>query len=127
AGVGSTVVACTARSCTTGFSIGQGSHVTDSTAKDCSQDGFSLATEVRLTHCLADNNNVGIRGASACHIEQNTATNNTTTGIIAGAGTLLVRNAATGNASAFDTTGANAGPVETSAATATSPWANLAY
>ncbi|MEM7754499.1 MAG: right-handed parallel beta-helix repeat-containing protein [Planctomycetota bacterium] len=125
-GLGSTVVNSTARACTTGFIIGEASTVAHCTARDASADGFNLAPRVNISNSHADSTVTGFRAAAGCRLDLNTATNNVT-GFSAPAGALLTRNAASANTTNFDAALANIGPIESNAATATSPWANFTY
>ncbi len=112
-----------------GFFVGAGSSVHNCAANINDGDGFQLQSDARLTHCTADGNvGAGIRGTSDTVIDSCNVTDNST-GIIAGAGGLVVRCFAAGNSANYDMTAADHGAIISPVGvfTTTNAFANISY
>jgi parallel beta-helix repeat protein len=82
----------------------------------------------RVTENLCDQNAIGVRGiATSSRIEGNTLTFNSIAGIkLDTGGNTVFRNSAKGSPTNYDVPGNDVGPIS-SAASATSPFANIQF
>lgn len=126
---------CEARSNgTNGFEIIRNSTITNSSATENFQNGFSLLSTpgTRITNSLAQlNASAGITATVPATIDSCTVIENAI-GIAAGTGSLVIRNNASLNTTNYSIAGADHGPItdlttSSGAFSTDSPWANFAH
>lgn len=148
----SLIIGCVARNNRWGISVNEGSSVVDSVSVGNTLHGIDANTNSSVRRCTASENaGSGISVNSSSTIADNHAFENTSHGVYitgsdnriegnhvvgntdhgiscTGSGNVIVRNSASGNGSGdYDILAGNdAGPIGT-AATATSPWANIQF
>lgn len=116
-----------------GFLCNEGTLLEGCVARGNSGDGIQCDKEVTVRFCHVEDNfsGVGIRVIGTdCRLEANTLLNNGVNGILIGAGATgntVFRNSASGHATNYSIVAGNDfGPIG-SAASATSPWANIQH
>ncbi|MEM1422833.1 MAG: right-handed parallel beta-helix repeat-containing protein [Planctomycetota bacterium] len=126
---GSVISACVSSSnAANGFVLLPNGTITDSTATLNGTTGFVINSG-RISGCTAsENGRDGISAGGTTTVDSNTAVANAGAGIQVAGNALAIKNAASGNSPDFRILpGANAGPVASNLATATSPFANVIY
>ena len=131
-GVVVAVSGCVAASNANGINLGDHALVSDCHTNGNTASGILVADFSIVRGCTADfNGSVGAGGinvtGSGNRIEANNVTRNSAGIQVSGSGNLIIRNSARGNTiNYFNASGNDVGPIG-SAATSTSPWANIAY
>jgi parallel beta-helix repeat protein len=119
---------CTATSNPFGISVADGSSVVGCVVRQNGADGIAITGGCRIVENTCDQNAIGIHGTqTSSRIEGNNVTFNTTAGIrLNSGGNTVFKNSARGNPTNYDVAGNDVGPIST-AASATSPFANIVF